>query len=219
MNRRTAVLLCLCLVLVSGRAGAQDHVSEQEERMAWQREPYRPEDPVTRSKSAFGLSVKMGWHWFFKLGVFEDAADPYYGVKPSDMQGPNGEVDLDYFFREWLVFTVTAGGYGASLSEYSQNYLVGYGLLSAKIMRPGSFVDYYVGAGGGAYLARVTNPVDTAYALKPGGHALIGMRFHVAPHWSVLIENRVAFTDKAGGLFKSLDLGGNHLFAGASYRF
>jgi hypothetical protein len=91
--------------------------------------------------------------------------------------------------------------------------------LSVKLQQPTRIVDYYVGTGIGAYLCRVSNPTDSAIALQPGIHALIGMRFHVADHWSILVEDRVAFTLRATGLFYNLDLGGNFLYLGTSYRF
>jgi len=222
MKKATGLLLLVIpigLVISCSGALAQDDWMAEEERAAEDRQLDVVENPATVARSPFALSVKMGWHWFWNSGVFKYSSQPYYDVSASDLQGPNGELDLDYFFREWLVFTVTAGGYGANLSKYSQDYITGYGLLSAKLQRAGGFVDYYVGAGIGAYLSRVSNQVDTAYALQPGVHALLGLRFHVTPAWSVLLEDRVAFTLKAQGLFESLDLGGNHLFVGGSYRF
>jgi len=217
MKKTTGLLLCLGLVLVSGFVEAQDNWMEEEELLAEDRQLDSLEDPATEARSKFALSAKIGWHWFWNSGVLRASGDS--GVSSSDLMGPIGEIDVDYFFREWLVFTLTTGGYGANLSQYDQGYLTGYGLLSAKLQKPGRIVDYYVGAGFGAYLARVSNNVDTAYALKPGLHALVGLRFHLTPAWSLLIEDRVAFTLKAKGLFESLDLGGNQLFLGASYRF
>jgi hypothetical protein len=219
MKRATGLLLCFGLLLLCGRALAQDKWVDEEGRIAEEQQLDSVENTATTARSPFAISAKMGWHWFWNTGVFLYSFHPYYDVSSSDLQGLNGELDFDYFFREWLVFTVTTGGYGASLSKYGQDYITGYGLLSAKIQRTGPFVDYYVGAGFGAYLARVSNNVDTAYALQPGIHALLGMRFHVTPAWSILLENRFAFTLKAQGLFSSLDLGGNHLFLGGSYRF
>lgn len=220
LKRTTGLLLLLAgIVFLGGSAGAQDDWADEEGLVAEDRQLDTVESPATAARSPFGLSVKMGWHWFWNSGVFKYSGHPYYDVTPDDMQGPNGELDFDYYFREWLVFTLTAGGYGASLSRYSQDYITGYGLLSAKLRRAGRFVDYYVGAGFGGYLSRVSNPAGTAYAMQPGIHALLGMRFNVTPAWSILLEDRVAFTLKAQGMFHSLDLGGNHLFLGASYRF
>jgi len=215
----TGLILCLGIVFGPGPAVAADIWGDEEIRAAEETQQDIPDAAATASRSAFALGVKMGWHWFFEQGVLTYSSNPYYGVSAGDLQGLNGELDFDYFFREWLVFTATAGGYGANLSRYSQDYITGYGLLSAKLQRPGNWADYYVGAGVGGYLSRVSNEVDTAYALQPGLHVLLGIRFHLTREWSLLLEDRAAFTLMAQGLFKSLNLGGNHLFLGTSYRF
>jgi len=60
---------------------------------------------------------------------------------------------------------------------------------------------------------------DTASALKGGFHALVGVRIPVAGKWALTIENRVAFSQKAKGGFKDINLGGNFSTLGCSYRF
>jgi len=220
MIRATGLIFCL-IIFVAGLAAAEEPAA------AWETPEYEEEDvrqsvegEEIDSLSPFALSLKLGWHWFWRMGVLKTASmHPVYGVGVGDMQGFTGEVDFDWFFRDWLVFTATAGGYCARLSQYDQNYMTGYGLLSAKLQRTGPYADYYVGTGLGLYLSRVSNPVDSAIALQPGIHALAGIRIHVTDHWSVLLEDRVAFTLRATGLFKNMDLGGNFLYLGTSYRF
>jgi len=77
----------------------------------------------------------------------------------------------------------------------------------------------------GGYLAnrKITDPQtgieDSAMALKPGAHLLVGIRLHLNPTWSLLIEDRIAFTTKAQGGFGGMDLGGNFLSIGCTYQF
>jgi hypothetical protein len=45
------------------------------------------------------------------------------------------------------------------------------------------------------------------------------MRVHVTPRWSILLEDRAAFTMRAEEGFGDLDLGGNFIMLGGSRRF
>jgi hypothetical protein len=78
--------------------------------------------------------------------------------------------------------------------------------------------DYYVGAGLGGYYSQIELD-GTSDALKPGVHGVAGIRIHVAPSWSLLLEDRLAFTTRAEGGFNSLNLGGNFVLGGVQYQF
>lgn len=171
------------------------------------------------SQYRFFLNVKGTWHMFWNAGLLEHGAD--YGrpeLGANDMQGLGGEVDLDFEFRHYLVFTATVGAYEASADKSDVDLITTYGLLTAKLQNPGKIADYYIGLGMGGYFSRM-DADGTSYTFKPGVHGLAGMRIHLTPHWDLLLEDRLAFTLRAKGGFGDLDLGGNFALVGCSYRF
>ena len=115
--------------------------------------------------------------------------------------------------RPFLVVSGTLGGYQGKTDQYKIEILTGYALATAKLQKVTRFADYYVGAGVGAYFSRMKAD-GTSNALKPGLHGLIGLRVHVTPRWSVLLEDRMAFTFHAEEGFGDLDLGGNFVMLG-----
>jgi hypothetical protein len=124
-----------------------------------------------------------------------------------------GEVEFDYHLRPYIVLSGTLGGYQGKSDLYKIDILTGYVLATAKLQKVTRFADYYVGAGLGGYFSRMKAD-GTSHALKPGLHGLIGLRVHVAPKWSVLLEDRMAFTMHAEEGFGDLDLGGNFVMLG-----
>jgi hypothetical protein len=171
------------------------------------------------SSSPFDFGVKGCFHSFWSKSLSqngENTGGP--GLSAGDFNGLGGEADLDYFYSRYWVFTLTAGMYEGSEHEKDVSIITGYGLLTAKLQKPGELADYYIGAGVGGYIGRI-EAGDTAYSLKPGIHALIGIRIHVNSDWSILLEDRPAFSLNAQGRFGGLNLGGNFVLLGCSYRF
>ncbi len=168
--------------------------------------------------SRFSVGVKGFYHTFWKQGLLDNGGGEYGrpGLDTGSVDGLGGEVDLDYTWKPWAVFTFTAGAYQGGEGAHKIDVVTGYGLLTAKLQRVGEMADYYVGAGFGGYFSRMKAD-GTAYALKPGVHVLLGIRIHVDPRWSILIEDRAAFTSHANGGFGGLDLGGNFVLVGCSY--
>jgi len=165
------------------------------------------------------LNVKGCWHTFWKTGLFEHSAD--YGrptLGASDMQGFGGEVEAEVLFRRYFLLAATVGAYEGSASRFDVNLITAYGLVTAKLQNPGKLADYYVGLGLGGYLSRIRAD-GTALSLQPGAHAVVGIRVHLTPAWSLLLEDRLAFSLRAKGGFGNLDLGGNFALIGGSYRF
>ncbi len=168
----------------------------------------------------FSVSGKVAYHTFWKQGLLKHGAEygrPGLGV--SSLTGVGGEVEFDYHWKPFMVFSGTVGGYQANSDEYDIDLLTGYVLATAKLQKMTHFVDYYVGAGLGGYFSRIKADDGTSYALKPGLHGLVGMRFHVTPVWSILLEDRMAFTMRAEDGFGDLDLGGNFVMLGGSHHF
>jgi hypothetical protein len=167
----------------------------------------------------FSLSGKVSYHTFWKQGLLKNGADyGRSGLGVSSLSGVGGEIDFDYHWRPFMVFSATLGGYQGKSEEYEIEVITGYLLATAKLQKVTRVADYYVGAGLGAYFSRMKAD-GTAYALKPGLHGLVGMRFHVTPRWSVLLEDRLAFTLRAEEGFGDLDLGGNFVMLGGSHHF
>lgn len=176
-------------------------------------------DDGQESSYRFFLNVKGAWHTFWSAGLFEHGAEyGRPGLGANDMQGLGGEVDLDFQFRHYLVFTATVGAYEGSANQYDIDVITAYGLLTAKLQNVGNMADYYVGLGLGGYFSRMSAD-GTSYTFKPGAHGLVGIRFHLTPSWDLLLEDRLAFTLRAKGGFGDLDLGGNFVLLGCSYRF
>lgn len=179
--------------------------------------PFEPKaDPVFHR---FSVSGKVSYHTFWKQGLLrngEDFGRPGLGV--SDLTGVGGEIEFDYHVKPFLVLSGTIGGYQGKTDLYKIDIITGYVLATAKLQKRTRVADYYVGAGLGGYFSRIKTH-DTSYALKPGLHGLIGIRFHVAPRWSVLLEDRLAFTLRAQEGFGDLDLGGNFVMLGGSRHF
>lgn len=207
-NRTILLLVCAMVVVPSGALMAQTPEDGQEVR------------PVAEERSRFGMAVKGGYHTFWGWGILGGDGVEYGrpSLKASDLAGLCGELDVDYFFRKNIVFTATVGGYGGRSGKQNMEVIAGYGLLTAKLQRTTRYADYYVGAGLGAYVARMEAD-DTAWTVQPGVHGIIGMRIFLTPRWSLLVEDRVALTVRALGGFGKMDLGGNFVLLGTAYRF
>jgi hypothetical protein len=171
------------------------------------------------SPPRFSVSGKILYHTFWKQGLL-DNGDAYGrpGLGTSDLAGFGGEFDFDYHWKPFAVFTATLGAYQGSTGEHKIDIVTAYFLATAKLQKSGRIADYYVGAGVGGYFSQI-DADGTAHALKPGVHGLIGIKVHVTQRWSVFLEDRLAITMRAGGGFGDLDLGGNFLLLGGSYRF
>jgi hypothetical protein len=177
------------------------------------------EEDTRAAPLRFSVSGKILYHTFWKKG-FLDNGEAYGrpGLSASDLAGVGGEFDFDYHWKPFAVFTATIGGYQGSTGADNIDILTGYFLATAKLQKSGRIADYYIGAGVGGYLSRI-DADDTAYTVKPGLHGLIGIKVHVTRRWSVFLEDRLAFTMRAGGGFGDIDLGGNFLLLGGTYRF
>jgi len=177
------------------------------------------EDERVASPSRFSVSGKMAYHTFWKQGLLENGeAYGRPGLGVSSLAGVGGEIELDYHWRPFLVIALTAGGYQGKSDQNKVEVITGYALATAKLQKSGGIADYYVGAGLGGYFSRMKAD-GTSNALKPGIHGLIGIRVHVTPAWSILLEDRLAFTLRAEDGFGDLDLGGNFVLLGASHHF
>lgn len=206
-NPKIGFLLVAILLLAAGDLWAQP---AYESRL----EPEETSPPPHR----FSVSGKILYHTFWKQGLLENGEDygrPGLGV--GDLAGVGGEVEFDYHFRSFMVFSGTLGGYQGKSDQYDIDILTGYVLATAKLQKVNRFADYYVGAGVGGYYSRMKGD-GTTNALKPGLHFLIGIRVHVTPKWSILLEDRMAFTFRVEE-FGDLDLGGNFLMLGGSRDF
>ena len=207
VNPKIGFLLVAILLLVVGDLWAQPaHESS-----------FEPEE-TPRPPHRFSVSGKISYHTFWKQGLLENGEDfgrPGLGV--GDLAGVGGEVEFDYHFRSFMVFSGTLGGYQGKTDQYKVDILTGYALATAKLQKVTELADYYVGAGVGAYFSRMKAD-GTSNALKPGLHGLIGIRVHVTPKWSILLEDRLAFTFRVEE-FGDLDLGGNYLMLGGSRGF
>jgi len=202
-NRKIGFLLVAILLLVAGDLWAQPVYESR----------FEPEEPDP-SPRRWSVSGKVTYHTFWKQGLLnngEDYGRPGLGV--TDLAGIGGEVEFDYHLRPFIVFSGTVGGYQGKSDLHKIELLTGYALATAKLQKVTRFADYYVGAGVGAYFSRIKAD-GTSNALKPGLHALLGMRVHVTPKWSVLLEDRLAFTIHAEEGFGDLDLGGNFVMLG-----
>ena len=206
-NPKIGCLLAVFVLVAVGDLSAQPYFERE------------PEPETSPSPHRFSVSAKVAYHWFWKQGLLKNGAEygrPGLGV--SDLAGVGGEIEFDYHWKPFLVFSGTLGGYQANSDAYDIDLITGYVLATAKLQKTTHFVDYYVGAGFGGYFSRM-KAEGTSYALKPGLHGLVGMRFHVTPVWSILLEDRLAFTMTAEDGFGDLDLGGNFLMLGASHHF
>ena len=206
-NPKIGFLLVAILLLAVGDLWAQPAYESR----------FEPEE-TTPPPHRFSVSGKISYHTFWKQGLLENGEDfgrPGLGV--GDLAGVGGEVEFDYHFRSFMVFSGTFGGYQGKTDQYKTDILTGYVLATAKLQKVNRFADYYVGAGLGAYFSRMKAD-GTTYALKPGLHFLIGIRVHVTPRWSILLEDRMAFTFRVEE-FGDLDLGGNFVMLGGSRGF
>ena len=211
VSRKIGCLLVVFLLFSVGDLSAEDYprsFGESGEEKGAQAPPPR-----------FSVSGKVLYHTFWKQGLL-DNGDAYGrpGLGTSDLAGFGGEFDFDYHWKPFAVFTATLGGYQGSTGEHKIDIITGYFLGTAKLQKSGRIADYYVGAGVGGYFSRI-DADGTANALKPGVHCLLGIKVHVTQRWSVFLEDRLALTMRAGGGFGDLDLGGNFLLLGGSYRF
>jgi hypothetical protein len=180
---------------------------------------FEPEETKETSPHRFSVSGKITYHTFWKQGFLDDGeAYGRPGLGVSNLTGVGGEIEFDYHFRPFMVFSGTLGGYQGKTDLYNIEILTGYVLATAKLQKVTRFADYYVGAGLGAYFSQMKAD-GTSNALKPGVHALLGIRVHVTPKWSVLLEDRLAFTFPAEDGFGDLDLGGNFVMLGGSRLF
>ena len=176
-------------------------------------------EPAREPAYRLFLNVKGAWHTLWKAGLFEHSAD--YGrptLGANDMQGIGGEAEVELLLKRYFLVSATLGAYEGSASKFDVSLISGYGLITAKLQNPGELADYYVGLGLGGYLTRLSAD-GTATALQPGAHAVAGIRIHLAPSWSLLVEDRLAFTLRAKGGFGNVDLGGNFALLGCSYCF
>ena len=170
------------------------------------------------SASRFSLGLKFAYHTFWKQGLLENGEKVGRpGLGAGDLAGIGGELDVDYHLRPYLVLTATAGAYEGGEGSKDIEVMTAYGLLTAKLQNSGDLADYYFGAGFGGYFSRIELD-DTSYSLKPGVHALAGIRIHLADSWSLLLEDRLAFTTRAKGGFNGLNLGGNFILGGIQYQ-
>ena len=206
-NPKIGFLLVVILLLAVGDLWAQPtHESA-----------FEPKEALP-SPHRFSVSGKISYHTFWKLGLLDNGeAFGRPGLGVGDLTGVGGEVEFDYHFRPFMVFSGTVGGYQGKADQYKIDILTGYVLATAKLQKVTRLADYYVGAGLGAYFSRMKAD-GTTHALKPGLHGLLGIRVHVAPKWSVLLEDRMAFTFRAED-FGDLDLGGNFVMLGGSRHF
>ena len=207
--KRLMVLFFTLFFLVTGLVGSEVRAS-QEEAVQLSEE---------QAPSRFSIGLKGGLHLYWKTGLLANPAEygrPGMGV--TDLLGFCGEVDLNYHMKDYLVLTVTGGGYEASSEEYDISFLTGYGLLTVNLVSSRRSADYYVGFGVGGYWSHI-DADGTAEALKPGIHGTIGVRISLAPGWSLILEDRLAYTLQAKGGFGDMNLGGNFFLIGCSYRF
>lgn len=208
VNPRIGFLLMAILFLAVGDLWAQPTYENEFEQEEATPSPYR-----------FSVSGKASYHTFWKQGLLDNGeAYGRPGLGVGSLTGVGGEVEFDYHFRPFMVFSGTLGGYQGKSSQYKVDILTGYALATAKLQKVTRLADYYVGAGLGAYFSRMKAD-GTSYALKPGLHGLIGLRVHVTPKWSILLEDRLAFTIHAEEGFGDLDLGGNFVMLGGSRLF
>ena len=206
-NPKIGYLLAVFVLIAVGDLSAQPYFEREVE----------PE--TISSPHRFSVSGKVAYHTLWKQGLLKNGADygrPGLGV--SDLSGVGGEIEFDYHWRPFMVFSGTLGGYQGKTDRYDIDLLTGYVLATAKLQKVTRLADYYVGAGLGGYFSRIKAD-GTSYALKPGLHGLVGMRFHVTPRWSILLEDRVAVTMRAEEGFGDLDLGGNFVMLGGSHHF
>lgn len=207
-NPKIGFLLVAILLLAVGDLWAQPSYESS----------FEPEE-TTPSPYRFSVSGKILYHTFWKEGILDNGeAYGRPGLGVGDLSGVGGELEFDYHFRPFMVFSGTLGGYQGNADLYKIEILTGYFLATAKLQKVTRLADYYVGAGLGAYFSQMKAD-GTSNALKPGLHGLIGIRIHVAPKWSVLLEDRLAFTMHAEDGFGDLDLGGNFLMLGGSRFF
>jgi hypothetical protein len=202
-NPKIGFLLVAILLLTVGDLWAQPtHESA-----------FEPEEPEPSTRR-FSVSGKVSYHTFWKQGLLDNGeAYGRPGLGVGSLTGVGGEIEFDYHVRPFLVVSGTVGGYQGKTDQYKIEILTGYALATAKLQKVTRFADYYVGAGVGAYFSRMKAD-GTSNALKPGLHGLIGLRVHVTPRWSVLLEDRMAFTLRAEEGFGDLDLGGNFVMLG-----
>ena len=207
-NPRIGFLLVAILLLAVGDLWAQPAYESK----------FEPEEPDA-SPRRWSVSGKISYHTFWKQGLLDNGeAYGRPGLGVSDLAGVGGEVEFDYHIRPYLLVSGTVGGYQGKTDQYKIEIFTGYALATAKLQKVTRFADYYVGAGVGAYYSRM-EAEGTSNALKPGIHGLIGLRIHVAPRWSVSIEDRMAFTLRAEEGFGDLDLGGNFVMLGGTRHF
>ncbi len=206
---KTGCLLVAVLLVAAGNVAAQIPYES----------PYEPDAEKIPYPHRFSISGKVTYHTFWKQGLLKNGADfgrPGLGV--SSLSGVGGEFEFDYHLKPFLVLSATVGGYQGKTEQYKIDIITGYVLATAKIQKVTRLADYYVGAGLGGYFSRI-KAEGTSNALKPGIHGLVGIRFHVTPKWSILLEDRLALTMRAEEGFGDLDLGGNFVMLGGSRHF
>ena len=216
-SRKIGCLLVVFLLFLVGDLSADDYLGRFGGRGDFG--DSGEEEGAQAPPPRFSVSGKFLYHTFWKQGLL-DNGDDYGrpGLGTSDLAGVGGEFDFDYHWKPFVVFTATLGGYQGGSDDERIDIITGYFLGTAKLQKSGRIADYYLGAGVGGYLSRIEAD-GTAHALKPGIHMLFGIKVHVTPRWSIFLEDRMAITMRAGGGFGDLDLGGNFLLLGGSYRF
>ena len=177
------------------------------------------EAPVEDSSSRVSIGLKMAYHLFWSQGLLahgEDHGLP--NLTANDLSGPGIELDVDFDWGSYLILSMTVGAYQGISTENNIDLYTAYGLGTVKIINRTQYADYYTGLGLGVYYGNM-EAGDTVDSLKPGVHVLVGIRIPLTSQVSLLLEDRVAFSQKAKGGFKDMNLGGNFALLGCSYHF
>jgi len=208
MKRIPGLLLLLFLILFGATVASAQDSQEAGEK-----------DRAPSDQRPLFLNVKGAWHSFWSSGVFRNgAAYGRPGFDAADMQGVGGEVEVDYQIRKYLLFSAAVGGYQGNSERHNVSLITAYGIATAKLQNKMKSLDYYAGLGVGGYFTYL-DADGTSNAFQPGVHGVVGVRIHLTPAWSLLLEDRVAFTMRAKSGFGDIDLGGNFVLLGCSYQF
>ncbi len=176
-------------------------------------------DMVEDRPSRFSLALKGVYHTFWSQGLLAHGQEHGLpGLSAMDLSGPGLEFDFDFDGPSYLVFSATVGAYQGVSTENDIDLYTIYGLGTLKLVNQTQYVDYYTGVGLGVYYCNM-EASDKVDSLKPGVHLLVGLRIPLSPNWSILLEDRLAFSQKAKGGFKDMNFGGNFGLLGCSYRF
>ncbi len=176
-------------------------------------------DVAENTPSKFSVGLKVAHHMFWGHGLFvqgEKFGMP--NLSASDLAGPGFELDFDFDWRSSLVFSATAGGYQGTNTEYNIDLYAVYVLGALKIVRQTKYVDYYTGFGFGIYYCSL-EANERISTQQPAIHILVGLRIPISTSWSILLEDRIAFSQRANDGFKGMNLGGNFGLFGVSYHF